>query len=380
MYHLGSQETLTKNFLTKKCKSIVRGEWMSSKKLFLSSAILFVLVSVLFIGSVKASSEMWSRTYGGKRSDAAYALVETSEGGYALAGYTWSFGETNNMYIWLVKTDANGNMLWDRTYGKGRAQALVETSDGGYAIAGVNRLVKTDADGNMEWNRTYSGGTAYSLVQTSDGGYAITGTKNNDFSLVKIDASGNMEWNRTYGGTNHEQAYSMIKTSDGGYALAGATDSFGAGEDDFWLVKTDEHGNMEWNQTYGGEDIDRAYSLVETSDGGYAIAGGWLLVKTDRYGNTLWYHNYGGTGTDRFKSLVETSDGGFAIAGYTESFGAGGFDFWLVKTDEYGVIPEFPSWIILPLFLIATASTIVVRKRISIPAFAKIYNSLHKQY
>jgi len=93
----------------------------------------------------------------------------------------------------------------------------------------------------------------------------------------------------------------------------------------------------------------------------------------------MWSQTYGGTSSDAAEALVQTSDGGYALAGYTTSFGAGGYDFWLVKTDANG-IPEFPSWIILPLFLIATASTIVVRKRISIPAFAKIYNSLHKQY
>jgi len=144
-------------------------------------------------------------------------------------------------------------------------------------------------------------------------------------------------WSQTYGGEYGDIAYSLVETSDGGYALAGVTSSFGAGLSDFWLVKTDSSGNMEWNQTYGGTEYEVAYSLVATSDGGYALAGS------------------------------------------TRSFGAGGYDFWLVKTDANG-IPEFPSWIILPLFLIATASTIVVRKRISIPAFAKIYNSLHKRY
>jgi len=144
-------------------------------------------------------------------------------------------------------------------------------------------------------------------------------------------------WSQTYGGTSSDAAEALVQTSDGGYALAGYTGSLENVYYDFWLVKTDAYGNVEWNQTYGGASHDCAHSLVETSDGGYAIAG------------------------------------------FTKSFGAGGYDFWLVKTDANG-IPEFPSWIILPLFLIATASTIVVRKRISIPAFAKIYNSLHKRY
>jgi hypothetical protein len=199
-----------------------------------------------------------------------------------------------------------------------------------------------------------------SLVETSDGGYAIAretnsfGAGEDDFWLVKTNNFGNVEWNQTYGGEDIDRAYSLVETSDGGYALAGNS-GFGYSID-WWLVKTDEHGNMEWNQTTAGAHFESAYSLVETSDGGYAIAGGWLLVKTDRYGNTMWYHNYGGTGTDRFKSLVETSDGGFAIAGYTESFGAGGYDFWLIKTDAQG-IPEFPSW--TPLIVTLTAILVV---------------------
>jgi hypothetical protein len=372
-----------------------------TSNLSLSIILLFVLLTFPLIGSVRASSELWSQTYGGTDSDAAYFLVELSDGGFALAGYTWSFGETNTNYFWLVKTDANGNMLWNQTYGKGRAYSLVETSDGGYAIAGGSRLVKTDTDGNMLWNRTYGEGMFYSLVQTSDGGYALAGDTESfgaggyDFWLVKTDVHGNMEWNRTYGGTGNEWGCSLVETSDGGYAIAGGsllvkTDAHGnmlwnqtypvsayvlvetsdggyalAGNYGFaysnrWkLVKTDEYGNMEWNQTIAGALFEKANCLVETSDGGYAIAGGWLLVKTDRYGNTIWYREYGGIGTDRFNSLVETSDGGFAIAGYTESFGAGGSDFWLIKTDAQG-IPEFPSWTLLIVTLTAILVVAVI--------------------
>jgi len=135
-----------------------------------------------------------------------------------------------------------------------------------------------------------------------------------------VGASSEM-WSRTYGGAGQEVAYAVVETSDGGYALAGYTLSFGAGSYDFWLVKTDADGSMIWNQRYGGAEDDIAYSLVVTSDGG------------------------------------------FAIAGETSSFGAGDSDFWLVKTNEYG-IPEFPSWAILPLLLLATLVTIFCKKRL----------------
>jgi hypothetical protein len=420
---------LTKNFLTESSKMYL-GELMLSKRLLLASTLLFVLVSFLFGGSVNASLEMWSRTYGGTSIESAEALVQTSDGGYALAGYTWHI-ETEIHDFWLVKTDEYGDMEWNQTYGGDGIEyafALVETSDGGYAIAGTTNndcwLVKTDAYGNMEWNRTYGGSEpdrAFALVETSDGGYAIAGettsfnVENYDFWLVKTDANGNMEWNKTYGKATSEGANSLIETSDGGFALAGATTHFGilfTPYSDFWLVKTDAHGNMEWNQTYGKAETEIAQSLVETSDGGYAIAGyitdspgirhDFWLVKTDGYGNMEWNQTYGESGMKEAYALVETSDGGFALAGgellvKTDAYGnmewnrtyegvayalvetsdggyalAGGQrssdtesdDFWLAKTDEYGIIPEFPSWAILPLLITASLVILICKQRL----------------
>jgi len=367
---------------------------MLSKKLFLASILLFVLASYLLIGSVDASSEMWSRTYGGPDLDIAYSLVETSDGGYALAGAS---GDHDSPYgsadIWLIKTDMYGNVEWNQTYGgEGHEEAysLVETSDGGYALAGTTDsfgaggidvwLVKTDAYGNIVWNRTYGEAQyeyARSLVETADGGYALAGYSgapdiaygSADVWLVKTDAYGNIEWNQTYGkGT----VYSLVETVDGGYALAGFSDSVG-GPRNVLLLKTDANGNMVWNHTYGGANDGEANSLVETSDGGYAIAvttrsfgaGGadFWLIKTDAYGNVEWNHTYGGADFDLCYCLIVTSDGGYAIAGYTRSYGAGARDFWLVKTDAQG-IPEFPSWTILPLLLVATLVVIIYKQKL----------------
>jgi hypothetical protein len=309
----------------------------------------------------------WNKTYGGTSPDELYWVVQTGDGGYALAGYTMSFGAGDRDF-WLVKTDANGNMQWNKTYGGTSpdwAFSVVQTGDGGYALAGSTQsfgtggcdfwLVKTDANGNMQWNKTY-GGTGYdyaqSVVKTGDGGYAIAGPTtsfgagNDDFWLVKTDANGNMQWNKTYGGTGYDYAQSVVKTGDGGYAIAGPTTSFGAGNDDFWLVKTDANGNMQWNKTYGGTGDDWAVSLIQTGDGGYALAGytssfgaGWYdfwLVKTNSAGTMQWNKTYGGTNADYGRSVVQTGDGGYALAGYTYSFGAGNADDWLVKTDASG--------------------------------------------
>jgi len=214
----------------------------------------------------------------------------------------------------------------------------------GFYEGGDVWLVKTDALGNMEWNQTY-GGTggdlALSLVATSDGGYALAGTWNytlslsseggGDFWLVKTDEFGNTQWDRKYGGTGEDLAYSLIATSDDGYALAGAfnfSGTFGTGSADAWLVKTDSLGDMEWNGTYGGTGDDWACSVIATSDGGYALAG------------TLNYVYY-----------LSLEDGG-------DYHG----DFWFVKTDELGVVPEYSSWLI-PSIVLATSLFMIVNKK-----------------
>ncbi len=376
---------------------------MPSKTLFLSSVFLFVLISYPV---VVWSSEIWSQTYAGAGDEEAYALIETSDGGYAVTGYDMLF----------VKTDEYGNVEWTRPYG---GQSLVATSDGGYALAGYTsryavpsdcQLVKIDAEGNLEWNKTYGGSShdnAYSLVKTPDGGYALAGYTNSfgayhfDLWLIKTDADGNMEWDRTYGGPEFDSANSLIVTSDGGFMIAGTRDHqanhvYGK----FWLIKTDSEGNMLWNQTYSYQIDERAFCVIETTDGGFAVAGAtgfWsnndiFVIKTDEYGNLEWSRTYGEgvahsiielsdggyvfaggnrliktdadgntvwTGTydaDTINSVIQTSDGGYALAG-----GLNG-DFWLAKTDEYGFIPEFPSWApLLIMVAVLAAMTAVYR-------------------
>ncbi|MFX1563021.1 MAG: dockerin type I domain-containing protein [Promethearchaeota archaeon] len=320
-----------------------------------------------------AGNAEWNRTYGVPTYDdleSGRSVVQTDDGGYALAGYAGIYGQPIYYDFWLVKTDSLGNMEWNQTYGGADidcAYSLVQTSDGGYVMTGGTSsygagktdvyLVKTDSTGNMEWNQTYGGADidcAYSVVQAGDGEYVVAGLTdsygagNRDFWLIKTDAGGNTMWNQTYGGTEMDWGYSVVRTSDGGYAIAGFTESFGAGIRDFWLVKTDSSGNMEWNQTYGGTQKEEAYSLVQTSDGGYALVG-WTnssptashdfwLVKTDSTGNMEWNQTYGGTGSDvaRAWSVVQTVGGGYAMAGYIHFYSFGVTDFWLVKTCSGG--------------------------------------------
>jgi predicted secreted protein len=319
-----------------------------------------------------SGNEQWTRTYGGSKDDEARCVIQTSDGGYALAGYTTSFG-AGGADFWLVKTDARGNELWAKTYGgpgDDVAYSVVQTSDGGYALAGYTTLaagntnywlVRTDSDGNEVWNKTFGGGgddVCYSMIKTDDGGFALAG-KTSSFSigfsdlwLVKTDAYGNEIWNQTYGGYFDNLAYSVIQTSDEGYALAGTTDAAGAGGVDMFLVKANSTGDEAWNKTYGGPGYEEAWSVVQTKpDGGYALGGSttsygaggsdFWLVKTDSNGNTLWNQTYGGARNDTCYSMIQTSDGGYALAGSTASYGPGPLNFWLVKTDQNGAVSEF---------------------------------------
>ncbi len=311
----------------------------------------------------------FARTYGGTGSDRVLSVQQTSDGGYIVVGYTWSFG-AGSWDILLIKTDAYGNLQWAKTYGGTETEwpyLARQTSDGGYIVVGVAYsfgagwgdalLIKTDANGNVSWAKTYGGTNddwASSVQQTSDGGYIVAGwthsfgAGNGDVFLMKTDANGNVSWARTYGGTGYEFPRLVRQTSDGGYIVAGLTYSFGAGNGDFFLIKTDANGNLQWAKTYGGTGDEFAFSVQQTSDGGYIVAGhttsfgagSWdiFLIKIDANGNVQWAKTYGGTGNDHAwtGSLLQTSDGGYIVAGFTTSFGAGGADFILIKTDANG--------------------------------------------
>jgi len=149
--------------------------------------------------------------------------------------------------------------------------------------------------------------------------------------------------------------------------MAGTTESFGAGSFDFWLVKTDLNGSMQWNRTYGGSDLEKAYSLIKTSDGGYAFVVGSRLTKTDTQGNVEWNQTYEvKRATERgLLSLAETTDGGYVLVGHAWFMMSGDTFIWAVKTDAQGIIPEFPSWTILPLLVLTIIVAIIYRKKLA---------------
>jgi hypothetical protein len=327
-----------------------------------------VYAGVVYLVKLDANGNLqWTKTIGGEKTEGGLSLIQTSDGGYVIAGYTYSFG-AGERDVYVVKLDANGNLQWTKTIGGPKDDwgcSLIQTSDGGYAIAGTTSsfgaggedvyVVKLDANGNLQWTKTIGGEKTdggLSLIQTSDGGYAIAGTTSSfgagwaDVYVVKLDANGNLQWTKTIGGPGYDWGHSLIQTSDGGYAIAGETNSFGAGEGDVYVVKLDAKGNLQWTKTIGGPGYDWGESLIQTSDGGYAIAGitnsfgagRWdvYVVKLDANGNLQWTKTIGGENDDSGHSLIQTSDGGYAIAGQTKSFGAGEGDVYFIKLDKNG--------------------------------------------
>jgi len=332
--------------------------------------LVFMLTALSFCAAISLSADdsIWNVTFGGSNNDLARCVQQTSDGGYIVAGWTTSFGQ-GDADVWLVKIDASGSMEWNRTYGgasKDEAYFVQATNDGGYVIAGCTEssgsglsdiwLIKTDGNGIASWDRKYGGAYddhAFCVRQTSDGGYVAAGytesfgAGSSDYWLIKTDQLGNPQWNRTYGGVGLDKAFCIFQTSDGnGYVIAGQTDSLGAGSSDFWLVRTDSLGNVVWSKSYGGSNVDAARSVQETSDGGYVVAGwttssgagssDYMLLKVDGDGRQQWSKTYGGLYSDEAYTVQQTMDGGYMIAGSTMSYGLGGWDFWQVKTDANG--------------------------------------------
>ena len=318
---------------------------------------------VWLIKTDSQGNEEWNQTFGGSGVDMGRSVQQTTDGGYIITGST---GCWDNCDVLLIKTDSQGNEEWNQTFGgsgEDMGHSVKQTTDGGYIITGYTNsygngvdvwLIKTNSQGQEEWNKTYGGIStdgSNSVQQTTDGGYIITGSTSSfgngedDVWLIKTDSQGNEEWNQTFGGSGGEGGNSAQQTTDGGYIITGRTGSFGYGDHDVLLIKTDSQGNEEWNQTFGGGDYDRGYSVEQTTDGGYIITGWTLsygngvdvwLIKTDSNGNEQWNQTFGGSEYDEGYSVQQTTDGGYIITGHTSSYGNGNYDIWLIKTDSQG--------------------------------------------
>jgi len=293
---------------------------------------LMIIVCILTVGFISGCSKTFNKTFGGSGEEVARSAQQTIDGGYILAGFTDSYG-AGSRDVWLIKTDANGVEQWDKTFGgldDDCAHSVQQTKDRGYILAGMTRS---------------------------------NGAGSKDVWLIKTDANGNEQWKKPFGGSDEDVANSVQQTKDGGYILAGMTRSYGAGiTSDVWLIKTNASGETcdysgdgncyenesKWVKTFGGSGEDFAWSVQQTKDGGYILAGyigssNLWLIKTDADGVEQWNKTFGSSGWNAATSVHQTKDGGYILAGGTESYGAGGVDVWLIKTDAEGNAPATPT-------------------------------------
>jgi len=301
----------------------------------------------------------WTHTYGGSSADGAQALLQTSDGGFILAGYSFSFGASYaNAY--LVRADAAGSLLWSNTYGGLSWEYLLsvaETADGGFVAAGYTTssgagsmdmyLLRIDAQGKELWSRTFGGAgqdVAQAVTETPDGSLLLAGYTNShgagkdDVYVVKTDAAGNEQWSQTYGDKEPDLAMDILVDSQGNYLVAGATGSFQANKRDVYVIKLDPDGNILWSQLYGQSDdflsFDWGNDIIEVSTGGYLIVGNTnlstqatsgelmnvYLVRIDTQGKLLWTASTGrGQFYDYGNAVIELPNGEFLVAGATKT-------------------------------------------------------------
>lgn len=350
---------------------------------------------------------------GGSNYDDGKHILQTSDGGYLLTGAAGSSnGHATSNYgsydFWLVKTDANFNILWQKNYGGSSfdvAYQAAETNDGGFVVVGTTYssnndvtnnkgfsdfwIIKVDASGVLQWQKNY-GGTdeeeAYSVTILNDNRIVVAGfTKsldgdvtnpkgNQDAWVLLLTSTGNLVWQKTLGGTSTDIATSVIQTFDNNILVLCETGSatgdvsYNHGGSDFWLVKLDVQGNIIWEKTYGGNQMEKPGNVIECSDSGLVMVGRtnsdnngdvgansglydtWI-VKTDTAGVIVWQHTLGGTLNDNGLWVYETSDFGYIIAGNSESSDGvvngtnkGLADVWVIKLK--GKIPLEPGMII----------------------------------
>ncbi|MBK9730997.1 MAG: T9SS type A sorting domain-containing protein [Chitinophagaceae bacterium] len=344
----------------------------------------------------------WQNTIGGSAIDNLYNVIESTDGGYFLVGTSGSgiSGDKTEAVqgLWEVKLDGTGSIAWQKSssvlyFDKSSA---IQTSDGGYLV-GCTRIdwsdydtdyfvVKLDASGNFQWQNTMVGGYTpdylHAIVQSDDGGYLLCGSSSggngpdyyNDYLVVKLDASGNTQWENYIGGDSYDELYSVVKTADGGYLLGGYSYSGISGEkteasqgsNDYWVVRLDAAGSIQWQNTIGGSGEDMLHAVVLTSDNGYLLGGtsasgisgdkteaskgssDYWVVKLDVSGNIEWQKTIGGDLLDDLNSLEQSTDGSYLLGGYSSSgisgdkteVSKGGNDYWVVKLNASVVSSE----------------------------------------
>ncbi len=365
---------------------------------------------ILDIWIIKLNSERnieWKKILGGSSYDDGTSIELTPDGGYIASCRTSSNdGDVTNSHggedYWIIKLNSSGIIQWQKILGgsgNDGAYSIKPTSDGGYIVTGISDsndgdvsgnhgswdywVVKLNGTGVIQWQKSLGGSgseyASYSIQQTSDGGYIVSGyTDSNDgnvsgnhgdldYWVVKLDSNGAIQWQKSLGGSNVDYATSIAQTSEGGYIVAGYSFSNDGdvsgnhGQSDYWVVKLNGSGNIEWQKSLGGSDYDYAYSIRQTHDGGYIIAGGtnsydgdvsgnhgdddaWI-VKLNSSGDLQWQYCLGGSQYDGASSIDQTFDDGYIIAGFSNSSDGdvsnnhGDYDYWIVKLKPDNILP-----------------------------------------
>lgn len=347
-------------------------------------------------------AKAWGNAFGGTNMEVSAFMTNTLDGGYVLLGHTYSndgdiTGFKGLTDVWIVKADANGNKVWQKTIGGSKEEhglSVISNPDGSFMGVGFTKsndgdmnenkgsadalLFKLDMNGNLLWLKTF-GGTADDfasvIVRNSDGTFVISGstrsnangTTDSNFWIFKVDGNGNMIWQKTYGGSGEDQINCITASDDGGYVLAGTTTSndgditgfhTGPGSSDVWVVKLDNMGNKVWTTTIGGSNGDAVHGVAKSNDGGYVLAGRTMsndgdmsgnhgsidgyVLKLNGLGKIVWQKSFGGTNDDWAKTIVPCIDGGYLIGVCSKSIDGdftntlGSQDVWIVKVDEDG--------------------------------------------
>jgi hypothetical protein len=366
--------------------------------------IMFITCGVCF--SQVAPQIQWTKCLGGNYIEQSYSIKQTLDSGFIAVGNTHSNdGDVTGFHgysdSWVVKLKPSGEIQWQKALGGSNLDDGMDiqlTRDGGYIVAGITYsdngdvsglhggsdcwIVKLDSLGNIQWQKPLGGAgyeAAFSIKETSDGGYicaAVSDSANGDVTenhgkydcwIIKLDILGNIQWQKSMGGSNDDWAVSIIQTNDGGYAIAGYTSSndgdilYNHGSEDYWIIKLDSMSNVQWQKTFGGSGYDAAQSIIQTQDGTYIIAGSagsndgdvtlnhgmsdYWVIKLNEYGNLIWEKTFGGTDQEQiWGSICQTSDGNYVVVGLSDgadgdvTYNHGGYDYWIVKFNPSGKI------------------------------------------
>jgi hypothetical protein len=327
--------------------------------------IVFALVGICFWVSVGVGQVNFRYVFGGSQFDAGYAAIQAIDSTYMVAGTTSSFGSgVSDMYF--LKIDTLGGNVWQKTYGGNnieKALSVKQTLDSGFVLAGYTNsfgnggydfyVVKTNSTGDTLWTKTYGGSNwefANSIEQTADKGFIIAGgtysfgNGDEDIYIIKTDSMGVIEWSNFYGGTGEEEAKSIKQTIDGGYIVAGYTKSFGNGLSDAYYLKLDVNGDTVWTKTIGFAGNDYANSVVVTDNGDYVFAGSVhntnsnidlaFIFRTDQNGDTIWTKQFGNPNSTIANTISKTTNGCFVWSGKINL--GGETEIYFYKIDQYG--------------------------------------------